>query len=46
MDREKDEKALALRIAGVKWDDIADQLGYADGVEAMRCVSALLREAV
>jgi hypothetical protein len=44
MDREKDEKALSLRLAGKKWDDIADELGYADGVEAMRSVSALLRE--
>lgn len=43
MSDEQAETALALKIKGLSWDEIAEEAGYPDGVEANRAVSAYLR---
>ena len=41
-ERERQTKALELRMAGLPWAAIAAQLGYADHTGALRAVDALL----
>lgn len=42
-ERERQQKALELRLAGLPWAAIASQLGYADHSGAFHAVQALLK---
>ncbi|MGV9635750.1 hypothetical protein ACWDO0_16325 [Nocardia rhamnosiphila] len=42
-ERQKQARALEMRIAGLPWAFIAEQLGYADHSGAFRAVEALLK---
>ncbi|WP_029893374.1 hypothetical protein [Nocardia brasiliensis] len=42
-ERDRQSKALQLRLTGMPYNEIAEQLGYADGSGAWRAVDAILK---